>query len=366
MKSVKMQNAFLVLEDGTVYNGYSMGAAGETIGEVVFNTCTASYIDLLSDPAYYGQIVAQTYPLVGNRGISNDEQLTTITANGYIAREWCETPFDIHNGLTLDEFLKEKNIVGISGLDTRQLTRKLRDKGYFKGAITSSIENIDNLISRIKAYSIHGAVANVTSKRFETFNCNQPKYNLVFIDYGFHRKIVKPFLDRHCRITIVPAYTEPDKIISLNPDGLVFPDGPGDPDDDPILIENISTLLHSKLPCFGYGLGHQMMALAAGGKIQKMAKGHRGSNQPVRLSGSDKVMITTQNHGYDILPGSLPEIDSTVTMYNVNDNSIEGIAYQSFNGTSTQFAPLEVGSFSDSAWIIDDFINKLSEASINV
>ena len=365
MKLIQKQKAFLVLEDRTIYEGYSMGAAGETIGEVVFNTCTESYMDILSDPAYFGQIVAQTYPLVGNRGITNDKQLTTITANGYIAREWCETPFDIHDGLTLDEFLSAKKIVGISGLDTRQLTRKLRDKGYYKGAITSSIENIDHLISRIKAYSIHGAVSKVTSRIIETITCSQPKYNLVFIDYGFHRNITNSFLGRHCNIIIVPAYTEPDKIISLNPDGLVFPDGPGDPDDDPILIENISSLLSSKLPCFGYGLGHQMMAIAVGGKIQKMAKGHRGSNQPVRLSGTDKVMITTQNHGYDILPGSLPEIDSTVTMYNVNDDSIEGIAYQSFNGTSTQFAPLEVGNYSDSAWIIDDFVNKLSEASIN-
>lgn len=359
MDNSTQSTAYLILADGTVFKGFSMGYAGETIGEVVFNTCTASYQELLCDPTYYGQIVAQTYPLVGNRGIINDVNSSDITANGYISREWCNTPSDLHGRVTLDEYLKRRKIVGICGIDTRRLTRTLRDKGYFNGAITNTLTNFDDLISRIRAYSIHGAVDAVTIKEAEEYKNENSKFNIVVIDYGFPRTMLQPLLERGCDLTVVPARSSTDNILKHMPDGLIFSDGPGDPDDDPVLIENIECLIKENIPSLGIGLGHQMMALASGGIINKMPKGHRGSNQPVRICGTDKVMVTTQNHGYDVADGSLDENVAETIMRNINDNSIEGISYLNFPGLSIQFRPYEIGNFSDTDWIYNRFISLL-------
>lgn len=357
MVTVKTNKAYLVLADGTVFKGFSMGKIGETVGEVVFNTCTASYQELLSDPTYYGQIVAQTYPLVGNRGMGKNCNSSSITANGYIAREWCDTPSDTREGVTLDEYLKSRDIVGICGIDTRRLTRTLRDKGYFNGAITTSLDDFDNLLQKIKAYSIHGAIEFVTIKNAVQYNTEDPKYNVVIIDYGFSRSIIEILLKRKCNLTVVPARTAPDEIVKLNPDGIIYPDGPGDPDDDPVLIQNIKSLIEHKIPSFGIGVGHQMLALATGGEINKMPKGHRGSNQPVRICGTDRVMVTNQNHGYDFVDGSHSEEIAKVLMKNVNDNSVEGLLYNLFPCISVQFVPSDTGNYSDSSWIYDEFIS---------
>jgi len=355
------KRAYLILADGTVFKGYSMGAPGETVGEVVFNTCTASYQELLSDPTYYGQIVAQTYPLVGNRGIGTGDDTSDITANGYVAREWCDTPSDIRGGLTLDEYLKSRSIVGICGIDTRRLTRTLRDKGYFNGAISGTLENFDELMKRIKSYSIHGAVNAVTIKKPCFYRSPESKYHVVAVDYGFPRSMVKSIVRRGCDLTVVPAETSPDDILSYEPDGLVFSNGPGDPDDNPVLIENIKLLMRKNIPSLGIGVGHQMMVLALGGIIEKMPKGHRGSNQPVRICGTDRIMVTMQNHGYDVADGSLPENEAEITMVNINDNSIEGLRYKNFTGISVQFTPLDEKGFSDTSWVYDEFITLMRE-----
>lgn len=356
MEKIKTNIAYLVLADGTVFKGSSMGKEGETIGEVVFNTCTASYQELLSDPTYYGQIVAQTYPLIGNRGIENDINSSDITANGYIAREWCNSPSNIFGGVTLDEYLKRVNIVGIFGIDTRRLTRALRDKGYFNGAITNTLDHFDELMNKIKCYSIHGAVSAVTIKNSIEYKTECPIFNVVVIDYGFPRAMLKSLLKRGCNLTIVPASTSPTEILKQNPDGLVFSNGPGDPDDDPVLVKNIKTLIKEKIPSLGIGVGHQMMVLAVDGIINKMPKGHRGSNQPVIVCGTDNVLVTTQNHGYDVADGSINENTAEVIMRNVNDNSIEGLTYYDFPGFSIQFTPIDIGSFSDTSWVYDKFI----------
>lgn len=191
MGNKKAKRAYLVLADGTVFHGYSMGAAGETVGEVVFNTCTASYQSLLSDPTYYGQIVAQTYPLVGNRGVEEENAASNIMANGYIAREWYDTPCTGDGSLTLDEYLRRRNIVGICGIDTRRLTRALRDKGYFNGAITDSLQDFDALLRRIKAYTISGAVEAVTIREPEKIPAENPLYRVTVIDCGFPRYVLK-------------------------------------------------------------------------------------------------------------------------------------------------------------------------------
>lgn len=359
MESKRAKRAYLVLADGTVFHGYPMGAVGETVGEVVFNTCTASYQSLLSDPTYYGQIVAQTYPLVGNRGVEEDAASSNIMANGYIAREWCDTPSAMNGGVTLDEYLRKRNIVGICGIDTRRLTRALRDKGYFNGAITDSLNDFDALLHRIKAYTISGAVEAVTIQEPEHIPVENPLYRVTVIDCGFPRSVLGALTRRGCELTLVPAFTSAREILMDYPDGVLFSDGPGDPDDAPCLIDCARELLAAKIPLFGVGLGHQVMALAAGGTVVKMPKGHRGSNQPVRILKTGRIMVTTQNHGYSVAAQSLPQGIAEITMTNVNDGAVEGIAYCSTPAFSVEFTPSDGIGRQDTAWIYDAFLDRM-------
>ena len=351
----KSQKAYLVLADGNIFEGHSMGKIGTTIGEVVFNTCMASYGELLSDPTYYGQIVAQTYPLVGNRGVVLSEKDTGIMASGYIVREWCSSTNNADT-ITLDKYLKDRNIVGISGIDTRRLTRAVRDKGYMKGAITDSKDNIDNLLKKINEYTISGAVQAITTKSIQIIDCDNPKYNVIAIDYGFSRNMLKSLTKRGCKVTIVPAGTSSGDIMSNNPDGILLSDGPADPDDNPKLIEIIKELTKKNVPLFCLGLGHQMIALAVGGKVEKMPIGHRGFNQPVRIDGTDKIMVTTQNHGYAVAKNSIDDNIASVWLSNVNDGSIEGLTFKAFKGKAVQFIPTDEEGFCDNSWIYDEFI----------
>ena len=345
--------AYLVLEDGTIFEGSAMGKIGTTFGEVVFNTCMASYGELLNDPTYYGQIVAQTYPLVGNRGIETENNGTGIMASGYIVREWCEYPIDT---ITLDKYLKDRDIVGISGIDTRRLTRAIRDKGYINGAITDTTDNLDDLLSKIKEYTISGAVEAVTTKEVEDFKAESAKYTVVAIDYGFSRSMLKSLTNRSCDVKVVPAFTPVEEILSYNPDGIILSDGPADPDDNLKLIDYIKELTKKDIPLFCLGLGHQMIALAVGGKVEKMPRGHRGSNQPVRIVGTDKIMVTTQNHGYTVAKDSIEKSVAEEWLININDGSIEGLKYKSFKGLAVQFIPTDEKGFCDNSWIYDEFI----------
>lgn len=355
-----LKRAYLVLEDGTIFKGYSMGAEGVAIGEVVFNTCTASYQNLLSDPTYYGQIVAQTYPLIGNRGVEDDDG-SHIMANGYIVREWCDRLTNVDDGLTLDEYLKKRGIIGLCGIDTRRLTRILRDKGYYNGAITNNLGGINYLMERIKEYSISGAIKAVTIKEPQRIEAPDSRFEVAVMDYGFPRRMLKPFTDRGVSFTVYPAFTQSSEVLESNPDGIYLSDGPGDPDDNMDIIENIKEFMASGKPIFALGLGHQMLAHAHGGKIVKMAKGHRGSNQPVRILENGKIMITTQNHGYAVDENSLPE-NATVIMKNVNDGTVEGIRYSDINALTVQFEPLDGNGFQDSAFIFDMYVKMLEEA----
>lgn len=364
MENKRAKRAYLVLADGTVFHGYSMGAVGETVGEVVFNTCTASYQSLLSDPTYYGQIVAQTYPLVGNRGIGADisaegSASSNIMANGYIAREWCAAPSVMDGGLTLDEYLRGRNIVGICGIDTRRLTRALRDKGYFNGAITDSLQDFDALLRRVKAYTISGAVEAVTIREPEHIPAENPLYRVTVIDCGFPRYVLKALTQRGCELTLVPAFTSAREILAGKPDGVLFSDGPGDPDDAPCLTGCAQELLAAKIPLFGIGLGHQVMALAVGGTVVKMPKGHRGSNQPVRILETGRIMVTTQNHGYSVAAQSLPQGVAQITMTNVNDGAVEGVSYCNAPAFSVEFTPTDGIGRQDTAWLYDELIDRM-------
>lgn len=345
--------AYLVLQDGTIFEGYSMGKSGLTIGEVVFNTCTSAYSDILSDPTYYGQIVAQTYPLAANRGIVRNKDESTIMSNGYIVREWCDICSD-GGEITLDEYLSQCGIVGICGIDTRRLTRYLRDKGYVNGAITDNIENLDELLPKIKAYTVSGAVREITIKEPIEMKGENAKYNIVAVDLGSPRKQLNAFLLNGCNVTFVPAFTNADEIMKYNPDGVVLCDGPADPDDEPEIIDNIRNIIKKDIPIFAIGLGHQMLAIANGFDIIKMEKGHRGSNQPVRIENTDKIMITDQNHGYAVENSSVKGDIADIIMTNINDKTVEGLRYKNFKGLSVQFTP-KGDIDSSTGFIIRDF-----------
>lgn len=348
--------AYIVLQDKTVFEGYSMGKQGSAIGEVVFNTCSSSYTDILSDPTYYGQIVAQTYPLAANRGVSPQNNDGEIMSNGYIVREWCDVYSD-GNEINLDEYLKGRGIVGICGVDTRRLTRYLRDKGYVKGAITDSLDNIDDLLEEINNYTISGAVREITIKEPIKMQGQNVKYNVVAVDFGSPRKQLNAFLLNGCNVTLVPAFTTADEIMQYNPDGIVLCDGPADPDDEPQLIKNIAELISKDVPVFAIGLGHQMLALANGYKIIKMEKGHRGSNQPVKVEGTKKIMVTDQNHGYAVDKNTV-SANAEIIMTNINDGTVEGLKYNNFKGLSVQFTP-KGDIDSSTGFIIRDFFKMM-------
>ncbi len=349
--------AYLVLEDGTVFEGFSMGKIGTTIGEVVFNTCTSAYTDILSDPTYFGQIVAQTYPLAANRGVAPESDDSKIMSNGYIVREWCDVYSD-GNEMNLDDYLKSIDIVGICGIDTRRLTRYLRDKGYVNGAITDSLENKEELLKDIKNYTISGAVREISIKEPIEMKGENAKYNVVAIDYGSPRKQLNAFLLNGCNVTFVPAFTTPEEIMKYFPDGIVLCDGPADPDDEPILIENIKKLTEQGVPIFAIGLGHLILALTLGFKIVKMTKGHRGSNQPVIITNTKKIMVTDQNHGYAVDADSVDKVVADVIMTNINDGTVEGIKYNKFTGLSVQFTP-KGDEDSSTGFIIRDFFKMM-------
>ena len=351
------KKAYLILEDGTIFEGFSMGKVGATIGEVVFNTCTSAYTDILSDPTYYGQIVAQTYPLAANRGIKPKNHGDEIMSNGYIVREWCDIYSD-GNEMNLDDYLRSREIVGICGIDTRKLTRYIRDKGYINGAITDSLDNKENLIEQVKCYSVSGAVRDISIKEPIEMKGENAKYNVVAIDYGSPRKQLNAFLFNGCNVTFVPAFTTVEDIMKYAPDGIVLCDGPADPDDEPVLIENIAKLVKQNVPVFAIGLGHQMLAIASGFKIIKMEKGHRGSNQPVIITGTKKIMITDQNHGYAVDENSVDFDVADIMMTNINDGTVEGLKYKKFKGLSVQFTP-KGDVDSSTGFIIRDFFRMM-------
>lgn len=272
----KMKTAYLLLEDGTVYRGYSMGETGSAVGEVVFNTDMTTYQDLLMDPTYSGQIVVQTYPLIGNRGVDPVSE-TRLMASGYIVREWCVEPTDAHEFITLDAFLRQQHIVGLCGIDTRALTRHIRNHGVMNGVITDSLDNRESWIEQAKNYRVPPAVGKISVAAPVRYEAENARYELAVPDYGFRRSLLEFLLQRGCSCTVYPAYTPAQELLATHPDGILLSDGPGDPWDNPEIVEIIKTLVSSDTPVFGWGLGHQLMAVAAGGTIVKLPVGHRGS-----------------------------------------------------------------------------------------
>lgn len=356
-------NAYLLLANGDVLEGAAFGASGTSIGEVVFNTGMAGYEETLTDPSYYGQIITQTYPLVGNYGINEeDAESARIWAFGYIVRELCETPSNFRSKKTLDAFLKEQNIIGISGVDTRKLTRIIRESGVMNGALTTEYETQEALradkalLEKIKAYTVKDAVKSVTTDSIKVENKNG-KYHVALFDYGSKKNITRNLVARDCKVTVVPANTTSSQLKELNIDGIMLSNGPGDPAENIEIIEHLKEIATLQKPIFGICLGHQLMALARGAKTEKLKYGHRGVNQPVTDSAKDRTYITSQNHGYAVVAASVDAAIAQVSHINANDGTTEGIRYKDIPCFTVQFHPEACGGPKDTEYLFDEFID---------
>ena len=371
-----MSKAFLILADGTVFEGTSIGAKGKTIGEVVFTTGMTGYLETLTDPSYYGQIVTQTFPLIGNYGvIPEDFESAKSCVQGYIVREMCDGPSNFRCQGNLDDFLKAQGIVGICGIDTRALTKKLRESGVMNGIIASGKEaeklsallTSPSLLQEIKDYKIEYAVENVNHKAQaeKTFGKNTARAcviaHVILWNFGAKANIQRELEKRGCKVTVVPYNTSAREILDMNPDGIMLSNGPGDPAENTGVIEEIRKLCdYGKIPIFGICLGHQMLALARGAKTSKLKYGHRGGNHPCKDLLTDRVYITSQNHGYAVEPASLPSF-AKLSFINVNDNTCEGIEYTDIPAFSVQFHPEACGGPHDTNFLFDRFL-KMMEA----
>ena len=356
------EKAYLMLENGQVFEGRSFGAKGTVIGEVVFTTGVTGYQETLTDPSYYGQIVTQTFPLIGNYGVnSEDSESEKSYVSGYIVREWCNAPSNFRCEGNIDDFLKNNNIIGIHNIDTRQLTRIIREKGVMNGVITT--ENVydkkDELLEKIKAFSVKNAVESVTGDKIYTYKGDNVKYRVVLFDFGYKRNIRRELLKRNCEVIVVPANTKASFIKEANPDGIMFSNGPGDPAENTEIIENIKEIQKLNIPIFGICLGHQLMALANGAKTEKLKYGHRGANQPVIDLESGLTYVTSQNHGYAVIGESLDENIGHVSHINANDKTCEGIRYTAFNARTVQFHPEAHGGPLDTSYLFDEFVETM-------
>ncbi len=353
--------AYLVLENGTVFEGESFGAEKETTGELVFTTAMTGYLETLTDPSYFGQVVLQTFPLIGNYGvIRSDFETPTPALNGYIVREWCQAPSNFRCEGDLDTFLKEKNVTGICGIDTRALTRIVREYGVMACRIQYTPEVTDALLEELKGYVITDAVESTTITEKETFPVEDAKYHVVLMDFGAKHNIGRELNKRGCSLTVVPAGTAAEEVLALNPDGVMLSNGPGDPAKNTAVIAELKKLSDSGVPMFGICLGHQLLALARGAQTEKLKYGHRGANQPVKELASGKVYITSQNHGYAVVSDSLPS-DAVVSYVNGNDNTCEGVSYTDIPAFSVQFHPEAHGGPLDTSFLFDRFLGMMDE-----
>ena len=356
---------YIILANGSVIKGKSFGAVHETVGEIVFTTSMTGYLETLTDPSYFGQIVIQAFPLIGNYGvISPDLESKKSYVSGYIVREWCQMPSNFRCEGNIDTFLKANSITGIYGIDTRSLTKIIRESGVMNGAITDNIENKEKLPERIRSYTITDAVKNVTCDIISTETPENHKRRVVLMDFGSKRNITRELLKRGCEVITVPGSTSAEEILKLKPDGIMLSNGPGDPAENVGIIEELKKLIKSKTPIFGICLGHQLLALASGAKTQKLKYGHRGANQPVKNLETGRVYITSQNHGYAVINDSLDSKVGKVLFVNANDNTCEGIRYVNTPAFSVQYHPEASSGPLDTAFLFDEFVSLMGGAEL--
>ena len=386
-----MDKAYLVLQNGQIFEGVRFGASGNAIGELVFTTGMGGYVETLTDPSYAGQIVLQTYPLIGNYGVIHADFEGNCAVKGYVVRECCAHPSNFRTDRDLDSFLKEQNVPGICGVDTRQITRILREYGVMNAWICDSPP--DDL-SALRDYAVTGVMEAVSCKERADYPVENARFHVVLLDYGAKRNIVRELRARQCSVTLLPASATAEDVLALSPDGIMLGNGPGDPAECVFQVEQIRALL-GKLPLFGICLGHQLAALAAGGKTYKLKYGHRGANQPVReaylpeweafrrnleasrrgtdaaragnggnlsggaFPGALRTYITSQNHGYAVDADSVS--NGRISFVNANDGTCEGIDYPDLRAFTVQFHPEAHGGPMDTAFLFDRFISLMEE-----
>ena len=352
--------AFLILEDGHVFKGTSIGSTRDVISEIVFNTSMTGYLEVMTDPSYAGQAVCMTYPLIGNYGICYDDQESSKPwVDGFIVRKLSRVPSNFRSVDTIQHFLTKHDIPGIAGIDTRALTKILREKGTMNGMITVN-ENydLDTIIPQLKAYTTGKVVEKVTCREKEILKGDGPKVAL--LDLGAKRNIARSLNERGCEVTIYPALTPAEEILETNPDGIMLSNGPGDPKECTSIIKEIKKLYDSEVPIFAICLGHQLMALATGGDTHKMKYGHRGGNHPVKDLATGRVYISSQNHGYVVDAEGLEEKNIAKPAFvNVNDGTNEGMAYEGKNIFTVQFHPEACPGPQDSSYLFDRFMDMM-------
>ena len=354
----EQMKAFLILEDGTVFTGTSIGSTRDMISEIVFNTSMTGYLEVLTDPSYAGQAVVMTYPLIGNYGITPDMESLKAWPDGYIVRELSRMPSNFRCEGTIQDFLKKYDIPGIAGVDTRALTKILREKGTMNGMITTN-ENydLDEVISKLKNYKVEGVVSKVTCE--EKYVLEGKGKKVALLDLGAKKNIAKSLNDRGCEVTAYPADTTADEIIASNPDGIMLSNGPGDPAECTSIIKEIKKLYETDIPIFAICLGHQLMALATGGTTYKLKYGHRGGNHPVKDLQTGRVYISSQNHGYVVDEDKIDPNVAVPAFKNVNDGTNEGLAYVGKNIFTVQFHPEACPGPQDSGYLFDRFLEMM-------
>lgn len=356
-----MTNRRLILEDGTVFNGEGFGSDASTTGEVVFNTGMTGYQEVISDPSYCGQIVTMTYPLVGNYGINRDDfETVTPFIHGFIVKELCEYPSNFRSDETLHEYLKANNIPGISGIDTRKLTKIIRRHGTMKAIITDSDDSVDELVARAKNLPYQTDQVKQTST-IKPYVVPGRGMRIILVDFGMKHGILRELTKRDCHITVVPYNYGAENILRLKPEGIMLTNGPGDPKNVPESIEMIKTVV-KQVPLFGICLGHQLLALACGADTEKMKFGHRGANHPVKDLEKNKTYMTTQNHSYAVTRESLINTGLELTQTALNDNTVEGIRHNVFPAFSVQYHPESSPGPEDTNQLFDAFLQLINNA----
>lgn len=355
--------AFLILEDGQVFSGESIGSQKDIISEIVFNTSMTGYLEVLTDPSYAGQSVVMTYPLIGNYGICyEDMESEKSWVSGFIVREIAQVPSNFRCDVSIDQFLKEQDIPGIQGIDTRALTKILREKGTMNGMITTNEHyDLDEVLKQLKEYRVTNAIKTVSCKEKKIYKSEKEgtSKKVALLDLGTKYSIIRCLTRRGMEVTVYPAFTKAEEILSSHPDGIMLSNGPGDPKECQDIIKEIKKLYDSEVPIFAICLGHQMMALANGADTEKMKYGHRGANHPVKNLETGKVYISTQNHGYVVKNDSLLEDVARPLFLNVNDKTCEGVRYFNKKIFTVQFHPEACAGPTDCDFLFDEFMKMM-------
>ena len=352
----------LILEDGQEYYGYSFGTVKEEILELVFNTSMVGYQEILSDPSYTGQAVVMTYPLIGNYGMADDDYETDVPSIGaMVVHDYNNEPSNFRSSKTLDQVMKEYGICGISGIDTRKLTRSIRDYGSRNVLLTSADTPVEKGLELLRAFEApKDYVARVSCKKLWESSAEKERFHVVAIDCGMKKNIVRSLNQHSCRVTVVPWNTTAEEITALHPDGIFISNGPGDPTDVPETIETIRKLIGQK-PIFGICLGHQILALAYGAQTYKLKFGHRGGNHPVKNLMTGTIEITSQNHSYAVDKESMQGTPLMVTHINILDETIEGVQCEKDLAFSVQYHPESAPGPHDSTYLFDKFLKQMEE-----